>query len=250
MLFLDYYFWIAPHVLLGFLIFLFLKRGLQKRLPIFFSYLVFELIHFLMLFATIQLVTHPFTLYIPVFVFGLVVKAFLKFGIIYELCKELFAPKSALSTTVRTAMRWISGVLLVATTYATATLTGARLQSLRDTFVPIELSANVIFAALLVFLFLFTRLFHISWRSHVAGIALGFGVSAALEVATTALRSKSGDTGNILVDLVQMGAYHICTAIWLAYLIWVPEPVKQTGVGLQKPELELWDQQLQKMVRP
>jgi hypothetical protein len=46
MLFLRWYFWIAPHLLLGVLVAGFLRRGLQRQLPVFFSYLVFDLLQF------------------------------------------------------------------------------------------------------------------------------------------------------------------------------------------------------------
>jgi hypothetical protein len=249
MLFLRYYFWIAPHVLLGVVLFVFLRRGLQKHFPLFFSYVLFEVFQFLVGFAIAQLPTHPLALYTRIHIYALIVGTLLKFGVIYEISRTLFARGSVLSGTVLSLMQWISGILLLTTTFAAATLTGAQLQSLRNVFITLELSTNVIFGGLLLLIFLFARLFHISWRSHVAGFALGFGVFAALEIATTALREASADSGNIIIDLVQMAAYHISTVIWLSYLLWIPKPVKPAGIVPQKPELELWDQELQRMRR-
>jgi hypothetical protein len=248
MFFLRFYFWIAPHILIGILLFIFIRRDLRNRFPIFFSYLAFELFQFVVLF-TMNLLPALRTHYFRVYIFGLVISTFLKLAVIYELSRTIFRPGSALSGTLRPLMHWVSGVLVIATTLASATLTQAGLDTVKGVFLTLELSTNVIFAALLFLLFLFTRLFHISWRNQAAGIALGFGVSAALEVGTTALRANFADAGNILIDVSQMGAYHVCTVIWLVYVMWVREPVRFNGTGLQQPDLEIWDQELQRMVR-
>jgi len=249
MLFLRYYFWITPHVLLGVVLLVFLRRGLQKHFPIFFSYVLFEVLQFLVAFAIAELPAHLLALYTRIHICALILGTLLKFGVIYEISRTLFAPGSVLSGTLRSLMQWISGILLLTTSFAAATLTGAQLQSIRNVFITLELSTNVIFGGLLLLIFLFARLFHISWRSHVAGIALGFGVFAALEIATTALRETSADSGNIIIDVVQMAAYHITAVIWLSYLLWIPEAVKPAGIVPQERELELWDQELQRMVR-
>jgi hypothetical protein len=249
MLFLRLYFWIAPHAILAVLLFVFLRRGLQKQLPIFSTYLVFEISQFLVLLTINLLPSLSRPIYSRVYVFGLVLSTILKFGIIYELGTKLFASGSILSGTFRPLMHWVSGLLLILTTLASATLTQARLESIKDIFVTLELSTNVIFVALLLLLFFLARLFHISWQSYAAGIALGFGLFASLEVGTTALRANIAESGDIWIDVLQMIGYHISTLVWLVYVIWVPRSVRFDATGIQKSDLETWDQELQRMVQ-
>ena len=47
MVFLRYYLWIGPHLILGVFLWRYLRRGLHQQLPWFFGYLVFEQFCFL-----------------------------------------------------------------------------------------------------------------------------------------------------------------------------------------------------------
>ena len=96
---------------------------------------------------------------------------------------------------------------------------------------------------------LFAEALRLSWRSFMMGIALGFGVSASVGVTTSALRPHVGQSGSIIIDLIQMAAYQVCVLVWLGYLV-MPERVPQITIkALQKKDIELWNQELQKMVQ-
>jgi hypothetical protein len=247
MLFLRYYLWIAPHLLLAFLLVVSLRRGLQNRLPVFFSYVVFELVEFVALFALNLLPAVSRAQYIRAYVFGLVVSTFLKFGIVYELCSDLLASHLSLTATLRPLMRWVAAVLVFVGALVAASLPGAGLQNVTDIFHVLQVSSNVVMVGLLIVLFLFTKFFRISWRSSATGVALGFGVFAAAEVATAALRAKFADPGNVIIDLLQMGAYHACVVIWVFYVALLKPAQDFVGAGLQKSDIQFWDQQLQRM---
>jgi hypothetical protein len=247
--FLRYYLWIAPHLLLGFLLISFLRRGLQKRLPFFLAYVVFELVQFLIL-LVLNLPAFSRGHYSRVYVLGLVVSTFLKFGIVYELCTDLVVSHSSLATTLRPLMRWMAALFaLVAALVVAAALPGARIQGVEDVFHFLQLSASVILAGLLIVLFVFTKVLRISWHSFATGVALGFGVFAAIEVATAAFRANFADPGNIVIDLLQMAAYHSCVVIWLVYVVLDRPATNFSGTGLQKSDLQFWDQELQRMVQ-
>ena len=113
----------------------------------------------------------------------------------------------------------------------------------------LDFSSNVVQSGLLVVLFLFSRVLHVSWRSCAAGIILGFGFFSSVELATSALRPEFADSGNIAIDLIQMAAYHVCVLVWLIYLFLPERSLRFIGSGLEKSDIEFWDQELQRMVR-
>ncbi len=52
-----------------------------------------------------------------------------------------------------------------------------------------------------------------------------------------------------MIDLIQMAAYHVCVLIWVAYVLVAERSPVISGRGLQKEEIELWNQEVQRMVR-
>lgn len=250
MLFLRYYLWIAPHLLLVPVLVGLVRRRLHKQFPIFSSYLVFELAQFLALITiSVFLPSSSITSYRWALAFGIGIAAFLRLTVIYELADELFVSRSSLAVDLRTRLRWLVAVLLLLAAGTCGALIKAKMDRATNIFQVLDFSSSVIQAGLLVTLFLFARVLRISWRSGVAGIALGFGILSTLDLGSAALRGTFGRSSYIAVDVVQMAAFHVCVLVWLVYFL-LPESVPRfAGKGLKKPDLEFWDQELQRMVR-
>jgi len=249
MLFLRYYFWIAPHLFLGVLVAGFLRRGLQRQLPIFFAYMVFTLIQFLTLFTVSLFATSSLNSYRWVLVCGMGVDSFFQFAVIYELTSELLLSHSSLAGPLRTVLRWVAALLLLAVAVASGALSQISVERVMNVLQAVDFSSSVIRCGLLIVLFLFTRALQISWRSHTAGIALGFGILASIELTGTGLRGAFGSSGYIAVDLLRMSGFHVCVVIWLVYLF-LPDRIPAfTGRGLPEADLALWDQELRRMVQ-
>ena len=248
MLFLRYYLWIAPHLILGVLLFNLLRLRLQRRLPFFLGYVVFEIVQFLGLLILNLLPGISRAQYSRVFVFGLILSTFLKVGVVYELGRDLLVSRPAPLGASLPLIQWIAAPILLIGAGASAFLSAARLEKVEGLFHFLQLSVSVMLTVLIIVLFLFTKFLRVSWRSQSAGIALGFGIYAAVEVATAALRVNFPDQGNIVIDSLQMIAYHASAIVWLVYVALVrPEPIFR-GSGLRTSELQMWDQDLQRMV--
>jgi|SRR5579872_12644 hypothetical protein len=249
MLFAGYYLWIAPHVLLGvFLIFL-VRRKLQRELPIFTCYVAFELIQFLVLFTLALRSPFPNGIYNWTLVFGAGIGSTLQLGVIYELASELLLSRSPLKPVLRPVLQIVLAVLLLGAAGASGAFSGISVQSATNTFQTIDFSSNLIEAGMVLALFVFARVLRVSWHSWGAGVVLGFGVAASIDLVSAALRAEWGKRVFIAADITQMAAFHVCVVIWLGSLFLVGRTPPFPDGKLKISDLELWDQELQRMVQ-
>lgn len=250
MFFLGYYYlWIAPHLLLAVVFVISLRRGVHRQLPIFYSYAAFELAQFLTLFTISRVSPFPNTTYRWALVLGMTISAFLILAVIFELANDLLASRSSLAGVLRPLLRWGTAALLLCAAIACAILPALGVQYLLNMFQVLDFTSSLLQTGLLLSLFLFSRALHIAWRSWTVGIAVGFGISASINLATAALRAEFGRTGLIAVDITQMAAFHACVVIWLVYLFLPERAPRFAGGGLEKSQMEFWDQELERMVR-
>jgi hypothetical protein len=249
MLFLRYYLWIAPNVLLGIVLVRFLRLRLQRRLPFFFTYIVFQLVEFVIMFTINFSPSFSLLQFQWAVVIGLGISALLKLAIVYEVANDLLVSRSVLAPFLKRLLRWIGAFLLLVSAVGSAVLTQSSLERVENVFHVVDLSSNVVLVGLLLVLFLFRKVFLITWRGCTAGIALGFGVFASVELATAALRVEYGRTGQIIIDLISMAAYQVCVLVWLVYFFLPERFPTSTGTGLQTSELESWDQELERLAQ-
>jgi len=247
MFFARYYLWIAPHLLLGiFLVFL-LRRRLQRQLPIFTSYVVFELIQFLVLFTLSLHSPFPDAIYQWALVVGAGIGSLLQLGVIYELANELLLSRSRLTSALRPVLQVILALLVLGAAAGCGAFSGISVQRATSIFQIIDFASNLIEAGMVLSLFVFARALRVKWHSWVAGVALGLGVSASIDLISAALRAGWGNRAFIAVDVTQMAAFHACAVIWLVSLFLTrTEPFPHGKLNLS--DLESWDQELQRMV--
>jgi hypothetical protein len=244
MLFLRYALWIAPNLLILVILVRFVRSGLKKRLPLFFTYLVYQLLEFIVLLGVNLLPFFSFRQYQWAYVFGQGIASILKFAIVTELADDLLASRSALAATLEKLLRWVAAALLLAGATGSALLFRSDLARVESVFNVLNLWSNLVLAGLLVFLFLFGHLFSIAWRGFSAGVALGFGIFASVELATASARAQS-----VLLDSVNTAAYLVCVLVWLGYMFFPEKGAAAAEAGLKKADLEIWEQDLGRMVR-
>jgi hypothetical protein len=251
MLFLRLYLWFAPHLLLGLCLIGVSRRKLQSQCPIFFGYVVAEITIFLVfvplnllsVYSLLSLVAYQWAT-----VIGTVILSVFELGVLYELSNELVLSRLSLAAAFRALLRWTAGVLLLIAAVVSAWFSQPGVRRVMAVFQTLDFSSSLIKIGLLLVLLLFTRALHISWRRLPTGIALGFAISASIEMAAAAFLS-AGHSAYVRIDILRMAAFHISVLVWLIY-IFLPERLPRfTGTGLHKSDLELWDQELRRMVR-
>jgi hypothetical protein len=251
--FLFLYFWIAPHALLLLAIAGFLRRRLHKRLPFFFTYLVFELFCFAVL-VTVYFRWHALDrahvspLYYGILNCGIAAGLILVLASLYELTKELGLSRPPFVGHLRLTLRCALAVLVLVSAVVSALITRPDIDQLVSIFQTVDFSANLLKIGLLLVLAVFTRVLGFSWKGLPAGIALGFGVSAAAEMSASALLAELGKPAYVPIDVLRMAAFHLCVVIWLFYIL-RPQEHTNPKAKTSPEELEVWNQELGKMVR-
>jgi hypothetical protein len=249
MLFASYYLWIAPHILLGIFLICLLGRRLQRQLPIFVGYVVFELVQFTVLFTISLHSPFPIAIYKWTLVVGEGIGSILELGVIYELANELLLSRSTVGSMLRPALQIVLALLLLGAAIGSGAFSGISVQRVNNIFEMINFSSNLIEAGMVLALFIFARALRVSWHSWVAGVALGFGVSASIDLVSAALRAQWGERAFSAVDLTQMASFHVCVVIWLISLFLADHTPPFPDGKLKISDLELWDQELQRMVQ-
>jgi hypothetical protein len=130
-----------------------------------------------------------------------------------------------------------------------ATFAAGGMERVEILYHALDFSSAITQCGLLITLFLFTRALHISWRSSTTGIALGFGIFAAIGLTTSAFHPAVGTYPRIILDVINMAAYQLCVMVWLGYLFLPERIAAHQPFPLQEADLALWDQELQKMVQ-
>ncbi|HXM20488.1 MAG TPA: hypothetical protein VN948_04380 [Terriglobales bacterium] len=251
-IFLDilwYYLWVAPHVLLGIILFVMVRRRLHRSFPMFFLYTASEILQFGVLFAISRSHVQFGEGYVRLFSGGLAVSSALRFGVIYEVFGQIFADYPALTETGKMLFRGVTIFLLLAGVGVAVFMPGKNVNLLMLATNTLDRTVSLLQCGLLLSVFIFSRYFALSLRSHAFGIALGLGTYASVQMATSAVLLYVGSTSNRLPNFLTMGAYHCCVLIWMFYLV-RPEWAKPHASN-PPPEhnLDIWNQELQRLLQ-
>jgi len=253
MLFLRWYFWVAPNLLLGLGAANFFRRRLHNQFPAFALCVVFLLFQFIVLVIVALLIIPSITslaTYRWFLLSAKLITAVLQLAVIYEVAKHLVLLRpSFLAGPLRSILRWSLALLLLAAAASSALFPQTGLDRLTAIFQVLDFSSSLVAIGLLIAVLVFSQALHISWRSLPAGIALGLGIFAGAEISGSALYSVLGRPGYISIDFIRMGAFHVCALIWLVYLLLPERAPSNTGEHLPAPDLEFWNQELERMVR-
>ncbi|MGA9039709.1 MAG: hypothetical protein WB421_04165 [Terriglobales bacterium] len=252
MLPLDYlrnYLRITPHFLQAVLLVLLVRRASYRQFPIFVSYTGFEVLQFAVLLAMRYSSSVSGGEYYYTYALGSAISAGLRFGVIYEVFTHVFRDYPALSGFGRTMFRWAAVVLLL---LALGLAWLAPAEGIGHLMVMVDVlnrSVSILQCGLLLFLFLFSGYFALSWQSYAFGIALGLGIYASMDIAIASIRSQIEPRGAELLDGIIMATYHACVLIWLFYLL-VPCPeTRHVLKSLPEHDLETWNQELQRLIQ-
>lgn len=252
MVFVQFYLWIAPHVLLCLCFARMLKRKLYGQFPLFFSYITFQIMSFLLLFSLDLLILKgkaSLTTFQWMAVGQTGINGALELGVLLEVSDHLVISRSSLTRALRTSLRWAAALLVLIATFIAAVFSHSGIQRVLSVFQDLNLFSAVISLGLLTTVVVFTRFLNVRWSSLAVGIVLGFAIVSSAELGATPLISVFGRHAILSMDVVRMAGFLLCVLLWVVYLFSRDRLPKLVGEGLQRSDIEFWDQEMRKMVQ-
>jgi hypothetical protein len=220
------------------------QRKLHRKFPIFFAYIVSQVLIFSIVFPIYKWGNYPEYFYAYWITSG--VSLVLGFIIIHEVFLDVFHPYHTLKDLGSVLFRWAALVmLLVAGVVAASSPAGAQ-GPLVEAIVTVQRCVRVTQCGLILFLLVFSRYLGVSWRQQSFGIALGFGGFAGVELAMLALNS-SGHASDSAVNLINLVGYNVAILTWFAYAF-VKSPAREVAANL--PLSQRWEQSLTDLQHP
>ena len=239
--------WAAPQALSIVVLFLVFRRKLEKQAPVFVSYLVFHLIEFVTFFTMSQLPVR-FSTYQLAESVDLCISTPLTVGVIYELAKALLISRQSLAPILRRALRWTLALLLLAAAVGSAFLHEIEMPHWK-LMEPLDFSSAVIRTGMVFALFAFASALRISWQRWTAGIGLGLGITACVDVVTAPLRAAFGSATFHAVDLIELIGYNMTVLMWLIYLLLPDRKLRLPVNVVRRVDIEDWNEELEKMAQ-
>lgn len=218
-----YALWAAAPVVQAFLAVILLRRKLRRNFPIFFVYTVLQAAFFPIL---ITLYHASYIGYFWAYWATSLVGVVLSFVVMREIFTNLLRPYDSLRDLGDVLFRWAAVVLFMVAMVAAASGTMPHVNRITIGVLALERSVRVMQCGLVLFMFLFSSHLGLSSRHHVFGVALGFGIFAAVELTIVTLHAAFGPLNWQGLDLVKSGSYVIATIVWCSYLI-SPEPERK-----------------------
>jgi len=236
--------WCAQPILQAAVAVVLWRRKVHKLFPVFFSYLLAQLVFFA---ATFPLYGRPgaYELYFWLFWFAEAVGAILGFKIIHEIFLDVFRPYHALKDLGTPVFKWAGLVMLLVSIVVAASNSFGQ-DPVIHAVTTLERSVRIVQLGLILFLILFAGFLGVSRRQVSFGIALGFGLLAGAELMLLAMHS-GGLVQQGSMNLINMVACNTSIVIWLAYSL-LPQVVRQTEVNHLRTQR--WEQSLADLQRP
>src|SRR5512146_1162470 len=206
---------------------LIVRRNQRSTFPVFFTYTIFHLIQAIASFIAFHI---SYTVFFYEWWTGELLDVFFALAVIQEVFIVTFQPYQSLS-------RWASRIYNAGTIVLclTAVLIGVKYPhgySPRvSVWLTLDRSAFFIEVGLLFFLLVFCRLFGLSWRHYVFGIASGFVLMASVSTISETLRTHFGVSVDSWVSILNAVSFTGAVTIWTYYfasarsrvaLDWVP----------------------------
>jgi len=237
--FLHYALWIGGSALSLAVVVTMVQRKLQREFPFFFAYAVFQVVSAPALFLLYQ--RGVYANYFYAYWVSSALGIGLGLTVLYEIFQHAFRPYAALRGLGSMIFRWAALVLLLAAVI-TALSAPVEQSLLITAILSLERSIRMMQCGLLILMLFFSPQLGLSWRSHLFGIAAGFGAYAGVSLTLVSLKAQLGIPADAAYSLINSGAYTFAAALWFSYLL-APEPAR-LAVRV-RPVPDQWDFALQ-----
>ncbi len=212
---LYYALWVAPVPVFACLAVIMFRRKVHRDMPVFFTFALFQVAAFATDFYFYHRSrTDYFYSYWTTAAVGIVIG----FGVLYEIFTAVFRPFGDLREFGGVLFRWAALVLSAAALLMAAssgTFPGWHVVAVILNGVR---SIEVMQCGLVLLMLLCSAYLGITLRHRIFGIALGFGVIAAVDLIVVAVFANFGMKSYTFFQLSKMAAYNVSALLWLGYI--------------------------------
>lgn len=219
-------------------------RGLHRKFPFFFSYIIFQIVTFPLLFGVRERLSYAIYFYLYWTYFA--VSLALGFKVIHEIFLDVFRPYHTLKDLGSVLFKWAALVMLLVAVVVAAASPSTDQGPLVQAVLTVQRCVRVTQCGLILFLLVFSRYLGISRKQHSFGIALGFGGFAIAELILFALRAASYMSENTM-NLANMVAYNLSIMVWIGY-VFAKSPARVASANLLASQR--WEQSLADIQHP
>jgi hypothetical protein len=242
-----WYLLVAPRVLLLGTLIALGRKDLNKQHRIFFYYIIYELVQFPFILYGILSRDISADAYWKLYAVLLAGSVFLRFGVIYELFRNLSKTYPSLGRFNRFLFRALTAVLLfIAIGLIASAWPGDVHQLTRFIANVLDRGVNILQLGLLLGLFGIAKFFRLSWRKHVFGITLGFAMYLSVQLMATAIQAEWGDYK--IFDYITMATFHVTVLVWLFYVLLPERQTALTSVP-DSADVTAWNREVERLLQ-
>ncbi|MGA8489820.1 MAG: hypothetical protein WB711_05320 [Terriglobales bacterium] len=243
--------WIAHPVLELSLAGIMFWRRLHRTFPVFFAYIVFQVVNFLILFPIYKLTansygTQPESLYFYAYWISAAISLAIGFMVIHEIFLDVLRPYPNLKDLGTLMFKWAALVMFLVALVVTAASQSGMETPIAQAVIIVQRCVRVIQCGLILFLLFFSRHLGLSRKQFSFGIALGFGSFASIELVGVALIS-GGQIHTPTVNLIYATAYSLSILTWMGYALLKTTSREESSKLLMSRR---WDQGLSELRNP
>jgi hypothetical protein len=235
MTFSTYASWILGPVLQIVLLAFMIRRKLRLTFPLFFSYILFQLIKSGCLWLVYRYLPAD---YFDAYWTGNAVSVFLALLVMDEIWRQLFGSYQGFQKLGTLLFRWACVLLfLIAVLVATFT-EHTNADRVLKAVLTFDGAMRLMQCGLVFLLVALSRYLRSIWRAQVFGIALGFGIFASIELILVSILSRFGASHIATISLIKSLSYNSILLLWIGYVrLAVPAP----RVVAAQPQFEDWN---------
>lgn len=221
-----YFLWVTVTLLQAGIAVRMYRRHLHREFPAFFWYTIFHVVQSATVFVA---KLSSYTLFFYDYWGTEAIDAIFTLVVLQEIFSKVFEPYAALRQLGSVLFRWVTIVLCLFAIVSATVAPGVATDRFIRGLMAMERSIQLIQTGVLLFLFLFCRLFGLNWRHHIFGMALGFGVYASTSLVAASVEAQFGKAVYVIGGTVLASAYSMGAYIWSYYFLYKrnAEPVRQ-----------------------
>lgn len=220
------------------------RKNLQRDTPCFIAYMLVVVFSAPILFAVYQQRNEWRYFYTATGYDILCI--FVAFTVIFDVFRNAIIEYEAIRR-AGTVFIAIVGVALLALALGVGFLPTHAYPEIRS-ILTMERSVRIVQVGLIVAIFSFSSFLGLSWRHHVFGIALGFGLHAATNLAALAFVSDRGSQVAYKTFLIDQAAFTCVVVIWSIYAFQARQRRMANIPESSRRDLERWNDALSQLL--